>query len=81
METLFQQLQRHEGLRLKQYQDTTGHKTIGYGHNIHSKGMPVGMNPFEITRNQALVLLRQDLDLREEISSAELRKRLAPEAP
>ena len=30
---------RHEGLRLRPYVDTTGHLTIGYGHNLTDCGI------------------------------------------
>lgn len=31
---LLSQLKRHEGLRLWVYRCPTGHRTIGYGHNL-----------------------------------------------
>lgn len=34
-----QMLRLHEGLRLKPYEDTTGHLTIGYGRNLDSNGI------------------------------------------
>ncbi|KAJ4457304.1 putative glycoside hydrolase family 24 [Paratrimastix pyriformis] len=37
MESVKAMIKRHEGCRLKTYNDTTGHKTIGYGHKqIHN---------------------------------------------
>lgn len=33
-------LQRHEGLRLKVYDDTKGLQTIGYGFNLNAAGAP-----------------------------------------
>lgn len=36
-------LQVHEGLRLKEYTDTTGHRTIGYGWNLDAKPLPQGI--------------------------------------
>lgn len=36
-------LQVHEGLRLNEYTDTTGHKTIGYGWNLDAKPLPQGV--------------------------------------
>jgi len=33
-------LQAHEGLRLTEYTDTTGHRTIGYGWNLDAKPLP-----------------------------------------
>lgn len=45
-------LRLHEGLRLKPYEDTEGHLTIGYGHNLDAKG---------ITRLQAELILTDDI--------------------
>lgn len=53
METLMQQLIRHEGFRSFPYLDTTGHQTIGYGRNLDDRG---------ITQEEALMLLRHDID-------------------
>lgn len=36
---LVEQLQRHEGLRLKPYVDTVGKLTIGYGRNLTDRGL------------------------------------------
>ena len=36
---LLGQLKRDEGLRLTMYQDSTGHATIGYGHNLENNGI------------------------------------------
>lgn len=36
-------LQVHEGLRLTEYTDTTGHSTIGYGWNLGAKPLPQGV--------------------------------------
>jgi lysozyme len=36
-------LQVHEGLRLTEYKDTTGNKTIGYGWNLDAKPLPSGI--------------------------------------
>lgn len=44
---------RDEGLRLKPYKDTTGHLTIGVGHNLDAKG---------ITLAQAMEWLDEDMD-------------------
>ncbi len=38
-ESLIEQLQRHEGLRLKPYRCTAGKWTIGYGRNIEDNGI------------------------------------------
>lgn len=45
-------LRLHEGLRLKIYSDTTGHRTIGYGHNLENG----------ITKAQAEEILALDID-------------------
>ena len=47
------QLERHEGLRLKVYQDTVGKATIGYGRNLDDVG---------ITRVEADLLLASDIE-------------------
>ena len=44
---------RHEGLRLKPYRDTVGKLTIGVGRNLDDVG---------ITREEALYLLKNDID-------------------
>lgn len=36
---LRQSITRHEGLRLKPYPDSTGHLTIGYGHDLTDDGI------------------------------------------
>ena len=50
--TLVQQIQRHEGLRLKPYYCTAGKLTIGYGRNLEEVG---------ITAHEAEILLTGDL--------------------
>lgn len=45
-------LKEHEGLRLKMYQDTKGIATIGYGHNLVAKPIPL---------EAAEVIYRQDV--------------------
>jgi lysozyme len=54
---------RHEGMRLKLYNDPAGHATIGVGHLVH-KGPINGTEPEEfrkgITEQRALELLRED---------------------
>lgn len=47
-------LKRDEGLRLYLYHDTTGHQTIGYGHNVDERG---------ITERAADVILDDDIDI------------------
>ena len=51
-ETLVQQIQRHEGLRLKPYHCAAGKLTIGYGRNLEEVG---------ITAHEASFLLTGDL--------------------
>jgi lysozyme len=52
MESLKEQLVRHEGLRLTVYDCPAGYKTIGVGRNIEQKG---------ITEDEALYLLGNDI--------------------
>lgn len=44
-------IQQHEGLRLNPYIDSTGHSTIGYGHNLAGG----------ITQNAANFILSEDI--------------------
>ena len=46
-------IQRHEGLRLFPYTDTTGNTTIGYGRNLSGKG---------ISNGEATALLQDDIN-------------------
>lgn len=46
-------LQRHEGIRLKPYTDSTGHLTIGIGRNLSVLG---------ISQSEALIMLKDDID-------------------
>ena len=52
MESMIGMLKRHEGLRLKPYQDTIGKLTIGYGRNLDDRG---------ISKEEAEYLLRNDI--------------------
>jgi len=52
METLRQQLIRHEGLRLEVYECSNGYKTIGVGRNIQTNG---------ITEDEAHLMLDNDI--------------------
>ncbi|HEX9879647.1 MAG TPA: hypothetical protein VGB25_05595 [Candidatus Binatia bacterium] len=62
MTRLQEMLIRHEGLRLKPYRGTVGKLTIGVGRNLDDAG---------ITRDEALALLRHDIDrVRKEVSAA-----------
>lgn len=49
---VFDLIRRHEGLRLKPYLDTVGKLTIGYGRNLHAKG---------INRAEAEIMLANDI--------------------
>ncbi len=51
-ESLIEQLQRHEGLRLKPYRCTAGKLTIGYGRNLDDVG---------ITLDEARAMLLADV--------------------
>ena len=53
MESLKEQLIRHEGLRLTVYDCPAGYKTIGVGRNIEQKG---------ITEEEAVYLLDNDIE-------------------
>lgn len=50
---LLEQLERHEGLRLKPYRDTVGKLTIGYGRNLDDRG---------ISEDEAGFMLDNDID-------------------
>lgn len=52
METLIEQITRHEGLRLKMYLDTEGIETIGVGHNLRDR---------PISERAAKIILEDDL--------------------
>lgn len=52
METLVEQLIRHEGIRLKAYKDSVGKLTIGIGRNIDDTG---------ISLEEAMMLLENDI--------------------
>lgn len=59
-------LKTHEGLRLTEYKDTTGHRTIGYGWNTDAKPLPVGIGKIvdgklTITEEEADVLLETSM--------------------
>ncbi|CAN2040112.1 lysozyme [Candidatus Magnetomoraceae bacterium gMMP-15] len=53
MEAMKQQLEEHEGLRLKPYRDTVGHITIGVGRNLDAEG---------ISKDEAMILLENDIN-------------------
>ena len=58
LEALRTQLKRHEGLRLHAYSCPTGHKTIGYGHNLEAHGQ---LHIDECTMEQAEAWLDEDI--------------------
>lgn len=51
-EQLIQQIQRHEGLRLKPYKCSADKLTIGYGRNLEAKG---------ISKSEANMMLANDV--------------------
>jgi lysozyme len=55
-ETLEDRLKRHEGFSSAPYLDTTGHWTVGYGHQCPRSHLPV-------TEPQALAILQSDIQL------------------
>ena len=50
----YQQLMRHEGLRLKVYRCTAGHLTIGYGYNLDA-------NPLRIPEHSIQTIIRRGI--------------------
>lgn len=52
-ELIKSQLEAHEGVRLKPYEDSVGKLTIGIGRNLEDKGL---------SRNEAEFLLENDID-------------------
>jgi len=49
-------LKNHEGMRLTEYKDSTGHRTIGYGWNTDARPLPAGMGKIvdgKLTVNEA----------------------------
>jgi lysozyme len=63
MDILTEQLKFEEGLRLTAYLCPTGHKTIGYGHNLDAKPYIEGNKiPDTVTQDVAEVLLVHDID-------------------
>lgn len=53
---LFEQLERHEGLKLKPYTDTVGKLTIGVGRNLDDVGISYG---------EAMLMLSNDVETAE----------------
>ena len=63
MDILTEQLKFEEGLRLTAYLCPTGHKTIGYGHNLEARPFFEGNRiPDQITKEVAEVLLHHDIE-------------------
>jgi lysozyme len=58
LDAMREQLKRHEGLRLKAYLCPTGHKTIGFGHNLEAHGQT---DIEECTIEQAEQWLEEDI--------------------
>jgi lysozyme len=56
------QLKRDEGLRLQVYIDSTGHRSIGYGHNIDASPLPFDVSN-GITLQQAYNILDNDINV------------------
>lgn len=64
------QLVLHEGLKLQQYQDTKGYWTLGVGYNVSARGLGFFEQTIKrklltssvITRYEALLVLRADID-------------------
>ena len=73
MSKLLEQLKYEEGLRLKAYVDTRGHKTIGYGHNLDNSPYFLDHQRISdsINKETAEELLRMDVARTE----AELREK------
>lgn len=57
---LVTELERDEGVRRVPYVDTTGHRTIGVGHNLDAKPLPNGWTP-PLDDGQIRALLLADL--------------------
>lgn len=57
---LIAELRRDEGVRYSPYMDTTGHLTVGCGHNLSASPLPAGWT-YPLTDAQVNQLLTQDL--------------------
>lgn len=73
IDQILDMLRKDEGLVLSVYKCPTGHKTIGYGHNMEAKPLPRDMEftlmkTGNITKDQAEYLL--DVDLSDAIADA-----------
>jgi lysozyme len=70
MPTIYEQLELHEGVRLKPYKDSVGKLTIGIGRNLDDKG---------ITKKEAKYLCRNDVkDVVEQLANYEWFCKLEP---
>lgn len=56
-------IMQHEGYRVQPYLCTAGKITIGYGHNCEASDTPVTLVRGSISKEQALKLLEEDLEL------------------
>lgn len=59
---LIAELERDEGIRAAPYVDTTGHRTIGVGHNLNARPLPDGWTT-PLDDGQIRALLLADLDM------------------
>ena len=70
LEKLRSELKRDEGIRLRAYICSAGHRTIGYGHNLSSRGLETMKS---CTLEQAKAWLEQDI-----IEAVKIAKKLFP---
>lgn len=65
------ELRRDEGIRLRAYTCSAGHRTIGYGHNLTARGLETMKS---CTLEQAKAWLEQDI-----IEAVKIAKKLFPD--
>lgn len=70
LDKLRSELKRDEGIRLRAYTCSAGHRTIGYGHNLTSRGL---QSIQSCTLEQAKAWLEQDI-----IEAVKIAKKLFP---
>jgi len=70
LERLRSELKRDERIRLRAYTCSAGHRTIGYGHNLSSRGLEAMKS---CTLEQAKAWLEQDI-----IEAVKIAKKLFP---
>jgi len=70
LEKLRSELRRDEGIRLRAYTCSAGHRTIGYGHNLTTRGLE---SIKTCTLEQAKAWLEQDI-----IEAVKIAKKLFP---